>query len=123
MEWFLGILLPKGFKDLEYGEFGKVFKEIERYLNDFTNRPITVEFSNNLVIGKIKSVWIDNDGNVMIAGYLTKNCNFDGIAISFVVNKIDEKYVYRKLGCSLVCKPLFKDCKIIERRKINLIQY
>lgn len=112
--------MPKGFKDLEYGEFGKVFKEIERYLNDFTNRPITVEFSNNLVIGKIKSVWIDNDGNVMIAGYLTKNCNFDGIVISFVVNIIDEKYVYQKLGCSLVCKPLFKDCEIIERRKINL---
>lgn len=125
MEYFYGILLPKGFKELEYGTLGKVFKDIERYLNDFINRSVTIEFSNNLVIGKIKSVWIDHDGNVMIAGYLTENCEFDWIAIRFVVNEIDGKYVYRKLGCSLIYKPIFifKDCKIIERRKINLLQY
>lgn len=119
MNWFCGILLPKGFKDLEDHDYGKVFKDIERYLNDFTNRPINIEFST-IIIGKIKSVWIDNDGNILIAGYLTKNCEFDGIAITFSVNIIDEKYVYSKLGCSLVYKPIFKDCKIIERRKINL---
>jgi hypothetical protein len=63
------MVLPKGFKDLQYRIYR--FENIDQYLNDFTDRPI-YKTSVNDIIGKIKSVWVNNDGAMMIAGYLTK---------------------------------------------------
>jgi len=124
MEWFYGILLPKGFKNLRYRNIRhNLLKNIESHLNDFENQPIYIDCLKEFIIGKIKSVWINKDGNIMIVGYLTKKCVFNGLAVMFDVTVMDETYEYSNFACSLTSEPYFKGCYIIERRKINLLQY
>jgi hypothetical protein len=124
MEWFYGILLPKGFENFKYrGIRHNLFRDIKFYLKDFESQPIYIECLKEVVIGKIKSLWIDNNGNLIICGYLTKKCDFNGLAIMFSVNIIDETYKYSDFACALTSEPYFKDCFVIERRKINLLQY
>ncbi|MBX9636218.1 MAG: hypothetical protein K2Q45_01550 [Nitrosomonas sp.] len=123
MEWFKGILLPKGFKDLEFRNFGKVFRHIDLHLGEFADQPITLEFHGNEIIGKIKSVWMDSNGEIMIAGFLTQKCKHDGLAIIFNCTFDVNTRIYEgfsNFGVFFTRAPYFKECRVLERKEIKL---
>ncbi len=115
--WFSGILLPAGFKDLKYNSFYP-FKLIEKYLYEFKDQPIKLEF--HTIIGKIKYVWKDNEGRLIVGGYIRDNIKYEGIAISFMIE--GNVHCLKDFGCSIVKEPYYPECVILERKKINLFE-
>ena len=115
--WFCGVLLPEGYKNLTYpiNQF-KPFIYIDEHLEKFADRPITEEFTK-LNIGKIKSVWKDDEGRILIGGYMKSSVKYEGISINFTLTRerFGEPYIYMDFGCSIVKEPLYKDCKILKK--------
>lgn len=120
--WFLGVLLPKNFKDLEWREVcfqtRHVFKDIEQYLDEFRDQPICLDFQKNVIIGKIKNVWVSDDGELMIAGFINKKRRYNELAISFLIMHNYEGF--SNFGCSLVEKAYYDGCVILESRKFDI---
>ncbi len=115
--WFSGILLPAGFKDLKYYN-NYYFRSLEQHLDEFKDQPIKYDF--HTIIGKIKCVYKDNEGQLIVCGYVNKYYakHNKGIAISFT----SCDHVYSNFGCSIVKEPYYKECFILkEMSLINII--
>lgn len=123
--WFCGVLLPSGYKDLEYPvtfyQSIKPFIHVDHYFDKFVDRPILEEYTR-LNIGKIKSVWKDDEGRVLIGGYIKSSVKYDGISIFYTLTREreGEPYIYMDFGCSIVKEPLYKGCRILQKHGESL---
>lgn len=123
--WFCGVLLPKGYKDLNYrfvnGTF-KPFVKIDDFLDCFTDQPILIEFDSNFQIGKIKSVWKEDD-MLMIGGYIKERYSKleIGISVGVEYDTMSNIVYYTGFGCSLIKQSLYPECKIKEIRRISYL--
>lgn len=114
--WFCGVLLPEGYKDLVYLIY-KPFIHIDEHLENFVDQPITDKLRLNN-IGKIKSVWKDDEGRLLIGGYIKSCIKYDYINIHLRQKRCvisGEPHIRIDFGCSIVENPIYKGCRILQK--------